>query len=294
MILVTGATGFIGKNLLKKLLDKNLPVRALARDKNKISKVNNLEVVEGDLLDKEKLFKATENVDVVIHLAAVVKASSSYGYNKTNIEGTKNLVEACLKNKVKKIIYISSLDACLDGTNCYGESKALGEKIVIASGIDYIIIRPALVYGKESDAVGVLADLIKKLPIIPVVGNGKAILQPIYVDDVCRAIIKLLESDLKNKMFYLAGEERISIDGLIDKIAKIYSKKVMKIHVPLWLMFLPLKLYNFIIKNSAFTYDSLKLSNTDKICDISEIKSLLNFKFINLEEGLAKTLGKSL
>jgi NADH dehydrogenase len=294
MIFVTGATGFIGKNLLKKLLDKNFSVRALVRDKSKISKINNLEVVDGDLLDKEKLFKATENVDVVIHLAAVVKSFSFQEYIKVNVEGTRNLIDACLKNKTKKIIYISSLDACLNKTNCYGESKALGEKIIIASGIDYIILRPALVYGRGSEAIVTLAGLIKKLPVIPVVGSGKAILQPVYVNDVCHAIINLLESNLKNKLFYLAGEERISIDGLIDKIAKIYSKKVIKIHVPLWLIFLPLKLCNFIIKNSAFTYDSLKLSNTNKICDMNEIKSLLNFKFLSLDEGLIKTLGKSL
>jgi len=294
MIFITGATGFIGKNLLKKLLEANLLIRALARDKSRINKVNNLEVIEGDLLDKENLFKVMQNVDVVIHLAAVVKASSAYEYNKTNIEGTKNLVEACLKNKVKKIIYISSLDAGLDNPNCYGESKALGEIIIRESGIDYIILRPSLVYGRESDVIVMLAGLIKKLPVIPVVGNGGAILQPIYVEDVCEIIIKLLDGDIKNKIYYLAGEERVSIDGFIDKIAKIYSKKVIKMHVPLWLIFLPLKLYNFVIKNSVFTYDSLKLSNTNKICDISEIKSLFNFKFLNLDEGLAKTLGKSL
>jgi len=292
MILITGATGFIGQNLLKALLGKKIPIRCLVRDKKKIKENSGLEIVEGDLRDKERLFEATKNVDIVIHLAAVIKSLNSQDFTDVNVKGTRNLTEACLKNKVKEIIYVSSLDACLTRTNFYGESKALAERVIVESSINYVILRPAFVYGKESEDIVTLKRLVQRLPFIPVIGNGKAMLQPIYVEDVCDIIVRFVENGVKNKIYYLAGEERISVDGFIDKIASYYLKKVIKVHIPSRVIFFPLRLMSFVIKNPALNFDSLKLSNRNKVCDISEIKGQFNVKFLNLEKGIAKALIK--
>ncbi|MFH0936538.1 MAG: NAD-dependent epimerase/dehydratase family protein [Candidatus Woesearchaeota archaeon] len=284
MILITGSTGFVGQNLLKSIIDKNIKVRCLVRGKRKIGNTK-LNVIEGDLLNKDSLDKATQNVNIVIHLAAIIKSSNSKEFININVEGTKNLVDACIKNKIKKIIYISSLDAGLNDTNVYGKSKKLGEDIIINSGINYVILRPSLIYGKNSQDITMLTNLIKKFSFIPIIGDGKSRLQPVYVDDVCDIIIKLINSKIKNKLYYVAGEEKISMNDFIDKIASLYSKKIIKIHFPLWLLFLPLKLYGFIFRGSV-NYESIKLLNKDKICDINFIKRDLNFSPINLDKGL--------
>lgn len=294
MLLITGATGFVGQNLLNKLTGEKIKVRCLVRDKKKIvDNSNEWEIIEGDISDKNILYQATQNVDTVIHLASVIKSSDHQEFMNINVQGTRNLIEACIKNKVKKIIYISSLDAVLNKSNIYGKSKAISENAIENSNIDYIILRPALIYGKGSKDIIMLTKLIRGHPVVPVIGSGRGKLQPVYVNDICDIILKLIESDIKNKTYFIAGEQKISLNDLIDKIANMFSKKVIKVHIPLKLLWLPLKLYSFIVENSVLNYESLSLLNQDKTCEINEIKKDFDFKPISLDIGLKLTLRMS-
>lgn len=290
MLLITGATGFVGRRLLKKIIDKKIKVRCLIRNKKKIDGGNELEIIQGDLSDRDTLYDATLGVDTVVHLAAVIKSSDPSEFMNVNVQGTRNLVEACIKNEVKKIIYVSSLDAVLNETNIYGKTKAIGEDIIKNSNIDYIILRPSLIYGRGSKDITLLTELINRYPLIPVVGSGEGKLQPVYVDDVCDTIVKLIESDKKNKIYHIAGEQKISLNDLIDKIAGLSSRQVIKVHVPLWLLWLPLKLYSLIARNSTINYESLNLLTNDKTCEIDDIKNDFHFKPLSLDDGLRLVL----
>lgn len=293
MLFITGAAGFVGRNLLIKLTTRGIKVRCLVRDKRKIRENYGVEIAEGNINDADILFKAIRDVNTVIHLAAVVKSSDPGEFINVNVNGTKNLVSACIRNGVRKIIYVSSLDAGLNGANMYGKTKRIGEDIIKDSNIDYLILRPALIYGKDSRDIKILIEMIKKYPIIPVVGNGKGKLQPVYIEDICDIIIKLIDSNIKNKIYYIAGGERISMNDLIDRIAYLFSKSVIKIHIPLWLLRPTLKLYNLVIRSSSINYESMKLLSQDKVCDIDEIKKDFNFKPIGLDEGLKLILQNS-
>lgn len=293
MILVTGGTGFLGKNLLNKLIHEKILVRSLVRDKKKIDNNSRVEIIEGDILDREILYKGTQDVDTVIHLAAIIKSGDNNDFIRVNVEGTRNLVDACLKNNVQRIIYISSLDAGLKDISIYGKTKGIAEDIIKSSNTDYVILRPALIYGKGSKDICLLAELIKRYPVIPVFGNGEGLLQPVYVDDVCDIIIKLIKDrNIKNKIYYIAGEEAISLNNLIDKIASIFSKKIIKIHIPLWALWLPIKLYAIFVKKSLINYESLSILSKDKVCKIGEVMGDIGFKPLNLEEGLKSVFFK--
>lgn len=293
MIFLTGGTGFLGRNLLEKLFNKKIKVRCLVRDRKKIDSNSMVEVIEGDISDKGTLYKGTQGVDTVIHLAAIIKSADDNDFAKVNVEGTGNLVGACLKNNVQRIIYISSLDAGLENTNSYGRTKRTAEDIVKRSNINYIILRPALIYGKGSKDICLLAELIKRYPIIPVFGNGEGLLQPVHVDDVCDIIIRLInDRSIKNKIYYIAGEEAISLNYLIDKIAGLFSKKIVKIHIPFWLLWLPLKVYNLFKKKSLINYKSLSILCKNKVCEIGDARRDLNFNPLNLEEGLKSVFFK--
>ena len=219
--------------------------RCLVRDRKKIDDNSRVEIIEGDILDRGILDKATKDVDTVIHLAAIIKSGDNSDLVRVNVDGTRNLVDACITNGVKRIIYISSLDAGLKDISIYGKTKGIAEDIIKSSNTDYVILRPALIYGKGSKDICLLAELIKRYPVIPVFGDGEGLLQPVYVDDVCDIIIKLIKDrNIKNKIYYIAGEEAISLNNLIDKIAGLFSKRVIKIHIPLWVLWLPLRVYN--------------------------------------------------
>jgi len=290
MILITGGSGFVGRNLLRRLACEGMRIKCLVRDKSNIFWNDSIEIIKGDITDRNILCEATKGVDTIIHLAAVIKSSVTDKFIGVNIIGTKNLIDAGLMNGVKRIIYISSLDATLDNPNIYGRTKAGGEAEIIKSNIDYIILRPALIYGKDSKDINILAKIIKIFPAIPVIGDGTCKLQPVYVNDVCEIIVKLIKSDIKNKIYYIAGEQEINMNDLIDKIARVYAKKVFKVHVPLWLLWVPIKIYNFFLKNSTLNYQALKLLNRDKTCKINEIKKEFNFKPVNIDDGLRHIL----
>lgn len=290
MILITGASGFVGRNLLRSLGDKGMRIKCLVRDRSKVDLDEKIEIVEGNISDRNVLYEATKNVDTVVHLAAVIKSSEPREFENVNVIGTKNLVNACLRNGIKKIIYVSSLDATLNRPDVYGKTKAGGEDEIIRSSIDYIILRPALIYGKDSKDINILAKIVKTFPIIPVIGGGTYKFQPVYINDVCEIIAKLINSDIRNKIYYIAGEQEISMNDLIDKIASIYAKKVFKIHVPLWLLWLPIKLYNFFFKNSTVNYQALKQLTQDKTCKINEIKRDFNFKPVSIDDALKHIL----
>jgi len=184
MILITGGTGYVGKELLKSLNADD--VKILARKGSLIPK--NYEAVYGDLMDKDSLVKAVDKVDCVVHLAAVTHARNMSEFYKINVEGTKNLVEACKNSKVKRFIFISSMAVCRKYLDDYGKSKRDAEEIIKNSGLSYVILRPTMIYGGDSEVIKRFISYVKKIPfIIPMIGKGSGKIQPVHVNCLVRS-----------------------------------------------------------------------------------------------------------
>ena len=262
-ILVTGASGFVGKNLIPTLSREGYTIYILSMKKSYDS---NLFI--GDLGNKDVLFEATKNMDIVIHLAGITKGDV---FN-VNTEGTKNLVDSCIKNKIKKFIFISSYDVIINVK--YGKSKAKAEDHIINSGLNYLIFRPTVIYGKNNNKdLDKLIELIKKYPIIPIPGNGEFKLQPILVDDLVNLIIKAVKSKIKNKIYFVAGPKPITFNQIVDIISKKFSKRVYRINIPKFIIYL---------KNKNLL--------NDKVCSIDKVKKDFNFNPVTFEVGINKIL----
>lgn len=288
MILVTGATGFVGKYLIKKLSKKE-KIRCLTRED--INLGENIEVVIGDLTDVASLERATKNVFTVIHLAAIIKSSRREEFEKVNVKGTQNLVEACVKNRVKRFIHISSHDSTLGDRYDYAYSKLKSEEVVKNSGLEYIILRPTVIYGKgDKESLGMLFNMIKNYSFAPVIGSGEYELQPVHVEDVVDVILRCLKLKKANKTYFVAGPKSLTFNEIIDNVSEALSKRVVKIHFPLFILRILLKPYEMISRNPSLTYKKLLAATENKTCDISETKKELGFKPATFKEGLKKTL----
>ena len=169
-ILITGASGALGEYLTPELLQvKTFSVRILAH-RSPIS-AKQEEVFTGDIEDAISMSKACYGIHTVFHLAALTHSSSKKSYFQTNENGTKVLVAACVKNKVRRIIYISSSAASEDGGD-YARSKLQGEEIVRESGLDYVILRVSEVYGgKTGEGIDRLNAWINIFPLIPLANS---------------------------------------------------------------------------------------------------------------------------
>lgn len=253
--LVTGATGFVGNNLLK-ALDK-YEVNILTR-----KKIAGKNVFTGSLFDKDILLKASK-VDVVIHLAGTAEGDVF----KVNYEGTKNLVDACIENNVKKFIFISSYDAVLNTD--YGKSKLKAEEYLKDSGLSYIIFRPMVIYGKNNKKdIGKLVSLVK-FGVAPIPGNGNFRLQPLFIDDFVNIIVKAVGSGNKNKTYFIGGGNALTFNEIVKAISNHIGKKVIKIKIP-----------KFLIKLRNSTVFS------DKVCNNDDVERDFNYHTRNFEDGI--------
>ena len=185
-ILITGAMGMIGRKLLEKLIREEYKISVLVKyEKEKeLFKNFSLDFRVGNLLDKEGLYAITSGIDAVIHLAGITHTNTTKLYYQVNTEGTKNLLEACEKNHVKRFIFISSRTASVEG-GAYAYSKLLAEEEVKKSSIPWVILRLGEVYGAgEKEAISRLVRTIQEGYFVPIIGNGKYGVCPVYIDDV--------------------------------------------------------------------------------------------------------------
>ncbi|MBA2396749.1 MAG: NAD(P)H-binding protein, partial [Ktedonobacteraceae bacterium] len=199
MILVTGATGYIGRHVVNRLIAQGERPRCLVRDPNRAAKLlpaDKVDFVHGDTTQPSLLKAAVQGVDTIIHTAFITddhKALSRNYYEETNVHGTSNLIAAAKDADVQRIIELSGLGTRPDKPGTYMEGRYLAEKMLIDGGLDWTIIRPSVLFGKDASFIKGLVDLLRVAPVAPLIGGGKTQFQPIYVEDVVTVILKVLE-----------------------------------------------------------------------------------------------------
>ncbi len=192
-IAITGATGFVGQALLDLAeLDQagqtGTPVRALARSPQAARK--GVEWIGGDLDNRPALSRLVTGAEAVIHVAGVVNPPDPAGFEAGNVTGTLNVIEAAIATGVPRLIFVSSLSAREPGLSAYGASKARAEKLVMASGLDWTIVRPPAIYGPRDREMFELFRIARwgVMPMPP--REGRASL--IHVDDLARLLLALV------------------------------------------------------------------------------------------------------
>jgi NADH dehydrogenase len=246
-LLITGAAGFVGTQLLAHLdTSKYQTIYCLDRKREDIQlpglpgqEREKITTIQGDLLNSSTYEPVLEQVDTVIHLAAVTGKVNPKDYFKVNAYATMLLLDRCKKAGVKHFLFFSSIAVAFKNKYryFYAQSKEQAENYVKTSGLKFTILRPTMIMGKSSPVFAGLVQLAA-LPIIPVFGNGKTRIQPIHVMDVVKAI-QSIENDsrYKDEVLELGGPEVISINDFVKKIALSRGKKKPRtFHLPIGLI----------------------------------------------------------
>ena len=283
-LLVTGASCEMGSALIRKLLRPSLKIRAMVN--HSLVNVPGCEIRSGNLKNTGLLARALSGVDTVVHMAALTKSSRESDYFETNVTGTKNLIDACLEQGVKKIIYISSLAASMDGGS-YAFSKLEAEECIKKSGLKWVILRPSEVYGQRADdSINQLIQWIKKYYWVPVIGSGQSQLSPVFIDDVVSAMaLSIFNEELENKIVTLAGPEALTYDALVDRIASYFGVKRFKLHLPVSLV----KFVAMILSKLGINIlvpDQIPRLLCKKSYEIDLAKDKLNYSPSCIEEGI--------
>lgn len=223
MILVTGGTGFIGRNLVESLINSGYQVRTLLKPSQKTPELPKgipVEAVVCSLNDERGLRAALKGIDIVFHLAGSERRSSRANLSETDVNGTVTLLEAASKSKISQLVYLSHLGADQNSAYPVLKAKALSEKAIFNSGVPYTIIRTSHVYGKGDQFVEAFAKLLRISPgVFFVPGNGDTALQPLHVIDLIGCLsLTIADRTHLNQVLEIGGGEILSFREILQLI----------------------------------------------------------------------------
>lgn len=285
MIVITGASSYVGKNLLKKF-QKNEGVLCLVR--KKIPSLGfKQEIV--DFHNPESCNHFIKSKDTLIHIAGMTDGSKKEIFS-VNYEITKNLIDTAKKNKTKRFIFISTAIVSIKNRGDYGNSKLLAENYLKKSGINYIILRPSLIFGpKEEKFFKKLIKLVKKNKVVPVIGNGKYNVNVVYIGDLITILKKSISTRKENKTYYVSSNHPISMDEIYKSIASSFNKKITLVHVPT--SFLKSMSYFIrLIKKDFPSPEQIKRITEHPALDTKETIKDFKINFVDFRNGIKECL----
>ena len=318
-IFITGATGYIGNNLAKKLANDGNILHALCRNENtNLLSHSNIKIFKGDITDRQSIEKAMQDCEQVYHLAAYARVWSKDPsiFYKLNVEGLKNVLDAARNFSIKKIVFTSTAGTLgPSGSRPVKEDdKRIGEPFTEYEvtktqaeilckeycnkfGMHIVMVNPPRIYGHgiitESNAVTRLIKLYMagKWKIIP--GDGKRTGSYVYIDDVVNGHILAMQNGRSGERYILGGEN-VSYNNFFELLAKITGKKISLIKLPVSAMMLAgnaIQLYSKITgKPPLLTPPWIKKYHHNWSLSSDKAKQELGYTYISLEEGLRKTV----
>ena len=277
-IVITGANGFVGKNLRNFLHKNKINVLGISR-KNFRKHASEVKIISTNILDP-KLQTKLKNYDALVHLIGIGRQSPKSTFKEINLNLTKNVIKACKNAGIKKIIFISGLGVSKSNQSDYFVSKYMAEREIMNSGLDYTIFRASYIMGKTDHLTKILSIQIKK-GIIVIPGSGKYRLQPIFVLDVAKIILEaVLEKKFSKKILDLAGPQKISFEDFVNLFAKNTKIKIQKTDLE--------SAYNEAKCNprSIYSLESLNILVGDYTSDVKQLQKLSNVKLTTVAEFL--------
>lgn len=234
-ILVTGGTGVIGAGVIPELLRRGHSVRLLSRHADDDARQwQRVEAFSGDVADAQSLRGAAGACDAVIHIAGIASENPpERTFERVNAGGIRNIIDEAKRSNVRRFLYVSSLGADT-GSSTYHRSKFAAEDLVERSGFEWTIVRPDAVYGPRDEVISTILKMVRALPAIPIVDDGEQRFQPLWYEDLGRALVTLVESnDRLGRTCEIAGSETTSLKDLIDRFSEITGRKPLRIPVPM-------------------------------------------------------------
>lgn len=281
MILLTGATGFVGAYLAKALAENKYKVRALVRKTANTQRLQVLgfEIANGDVTEPASLKDALKEIDTVIHLVAIIEEKRGATFEKINRRGTENVVEAAKQAGVKRIIHMGALGTGPYEKYPYSYTKWQGQQAVERSGLDYTVLRPSIIFGEGDGFVSVLAKLIRRSPVMPIIGSGQTRFQPIWIGDVVRCVLEILKNGrFSKKVIDVGGARILSYEEIVDEIIKALGVKRVKLHVPPGLVKLGAKMLKSMKLPVPVTPEQIDLLELDNVTEPGSVERQFGFK----------------
>jgi uncharacterized protein YbjT (DUF2867 family) len=236
VLLLTGATGTVGRALLAPLIAAGIPVRCLVRDPRRLGPDRvRVQIALGDLGDHLSFRHALRGVDTVVHLASVIRDQPHGSIEELSGVATWRLVQAAERAGVRRFVFFSTLGASTRSRARLMRAKAVAEGAVAASQLEHTVFAPSIIYA-PGDPYLRLLHRMSWLPVMPIPGSGRAAFQPISAGDVAACVMAALASDAAAGARYeLAGPETLTHREIVALALRSFGRRRRIVGVPLWL-----------------------------------------------------------
>jgi len=294
-VAITGGTGFIGKVVIKKLVQAGYHVKALIRP-GSLLKIASFSGTESRYVyydSPAQLAQALQDCGAIINLIGIIKETKDISFDFAHHLVPMSLVSAARDAGVKRFLQMSALGVGRGIDTEYMETKHLGENVITASGLDWTIFRPSLVYGPGDHLTTMLAKAIRLAPFFPVIGDGKYKFQPVSVFNVADGFVKAVDKPQAfGKIYEIGGPDVFTFDELLDNIAKALGKRqVRKIHFPAGFVLLKARLFGRLMPG-PLSVDTIKMLLAGSTCDDDTFFRDFDIAADRFAEGVGEYLRK--
>jgi NADH dehydrogenase len=266
-VAVTGASGFVGRHLVARLLLGNHDVRALISERRGAEKdlpsggARQIDIRRGDVRKSESLRGAFDGVDAVVHTVAI-PTERRQRFADVNVAGVAHVVAEARRAGVERFVHMSAIGASTTSPYPYLRSKGEGQAIVTGSGIAHVVLQSSLLFGEGDDFFPRLAFSLL-FPVVPVPGDGTSRFQPVHVDDVAQALVAAVERPEIAGVYEIGGAEPVTYDEMLAEAMRGVGKRRPTLHVPVPLMKPPAFLMGLVMPDPPVTVAQLDLLGVD-------------------------------
>ena len=291
-ITVFGGTGFIGRHLVSLLLRSGATVRVAVHHPDRFEVATETarapELIQADVLDDIAVSGAIAGADAVINLVGMLTETAQQSYRAIHVGGARRVALAAHRHSAMRMIHISALGASPTSAAISDQTKAEGERAVVAVFLQATIVRPSLVFGEDDHFFTRFAAMIRSSPVLPLIGGGTTKFQPVFVDDIAAGLLELLKRpETTGKTYEFAGTRVYSFMVLLELLLSALNRQCVLIPIPFALAEMQAGLFE-LLPNPPLTRDQVRLLKTDKV--VGEVEPTLGDLGIQpwpLEEFLA-------
>lgn len=294
---VAGGSGFVGRYIVRALLDAGYEVTVLSRrgETTGIPQLAGANATSGDVTQPDSLRGTLEGADLVVGVVQFPNYPAEVPrkgltFDRYDRQGTENLIAEAIRAGVTHYLYISGAGADPGSPVSWYRAKGRAEDAVRASGLRFTILRPSWAYGPEDKALNKFAAIARFSPIVPRIGVREQLIQPVFIKDIAAAVARIVEREVWDRTYEIGGPDVMTMDGVIRTMLKALGKKRLVVPIPVILPKLataPLVL----LPKPPMTPGGIEFAVQDGVVDTTLLEAELDIHPVPLEEGLSTYLG---
>jgi uncharacterized protein YbjT (DUF2867 family) len=280
LILVTGASGFVGRHVLNRLAAEGRPVRAMIRERSSAHIPGGSEVVGADLTRPGSLPEAVRGIETIVHCASLTadrKETRGGAYDAVNRLGTERLVEAARAADVRRLVVMSGLGTFEARPGTFMATRWGLENAVRSSGIPYVILQPSVAFGSGAPFVRALVPLVRA-PVTPMLG-GDVRFQPLWIEDLTRCLVQSVDDrSLTGRSYPLGGAEQLTMREILLAIGERLDKRPRLVPVPMGVARAQARLMTAVLRRPPLTPAALELFDFDNVTELNSVERHFGFE----------------